>query len=85
MLLNAELRTSSDAWTHIALVRTMQADAYPWADPRFVDQPLRYFWLFNFWAAGFAARNGLPIPWALTMVNLAGLTAFVAAILIKFS
>ncbi|MFH1143208.1 MAG: hypothetical protein V1774_01530 [Candidatus Eisenbacteria bacterium] len=80
LLINPDLRVRSDAWTHIALVRTILDGPYPWNDPRFAGQPLRYFWMYDYWAAAFAARGGLPHPWALVMVQLAAITAFVAAI-----
>jgi len=79
LLVNADLRPRADAWTHIALVRRILTGPYPWTDPRFAGQPLRYFWMFNVWAAGFAARGGLSISWALVLVQLAGIAAFVAA------
>jgi hypothetical protein len=81
LLLNAELRLRSDAWTHIALVRKILENPYPWTDPRFAGQQLRYFWFFNLWAAGFATRAGTSIPWGLTLTNLAGLLAYVSAVL----
>ena len=79
LLLNPVLRHHSDAFTHIAITREILTHDVPWTDPRFAGQPLRYFWFFNLWAAGFSARGGIPIPWSLTLVNLTALTAFAAA------
>ncbi len=80
LLINGELRVRSDAWTHVALVREILRGTYPWHDPRFAGQPLRYFWFFNLWAAGFSARGGLSLPWGLVLVNCAGLAAAVAGL-----
>jgi len=80
LLLNADLRVRSDAWTHIALTRQVLSEPYPWTDPRFAGEPLRYFWFLNVWASGFAARGGTSIPWALALTNLAQAVAFVAAL-----
>jgi len=80
LLLNSDLRLRSDAWTHIALVRTILRDPYPWTDPRFAGEPLRYFWFLNVWAAAFSARAGTSIPWGLTLLNVAQATAWVAAL-----
>jgi hypothetical protein len=79
LLLNADLRQRSDAWTHIALVREVMRGPGPWTDPRFAGEPLRYFWFLNVWAGGLVARGGTSIPWALAWINLAQLTAWVAA------
>lgn len=81
LLLNDELRHRSDAWTHIALVREILLGTYPWTDPRFVEEPLRYFWAYNLWAAGFSAREGLGYAGGLVCTNLASLAAYAAAVL----
>ncbi len=81
MLVNPSLHLKSDAWTHVALVREILSEPYPWTDPRFAGQPLRYFWFFNYWAAGFASRGGVSIPWSLALMNLTALTAFSAAVI----
>jgi hypothetical protein len=80
LFLNRDLRLRSDAWTHIALVREILGGGYPWTDPRFAGQPLRYFWFFDLWSAGFSARGGLGHAEGLVLANLAGLLAYSAAV-----
>jgi hypothetical protein len=79
LLLNPELRVRSDAWSHIAYVRSIARGDYPWTDPRFAGEPLRYFWFFNFWSAGFVVRSGLSPASALTLCHLSGIVVFVSA------
>jgi hypothetical protein len=80
LLLNADLRVRSDAWTHIALTRKILAGPHPWTDPRFAGEPLRYFWFLDLWSAGFAARQGTSIAWGLTLITVTQLVAWVAAV-----
>lgn len=79
ILLNDDLRFRMDGRTHIAIVREIVENPYPWTDSRYAGQPLRYWWFYNVWASGFVVRGGISPASSLAVLSLISILAYLCA------